>query len=448
MINARTLAYQVLLHLAQKASHPDRLIHSMLDRHSLMEERDRALMTELVYGVKRWQGRLDWHIDQLSKVKPKRIDPAVRILLQLALYQLLFLDRIPPHAAVNETVKMAKATQPSHVVGFVNAVLREAIRREGVWEWPEIGEDPVGFLAVTTSHPAWFVRRLLQESGFEEAQEICRANNTVAPMVLRVNSLTAVPQQVLERLVDQGIDAEPSPYLHDAVRITGVRRDVGRLDIFEMGSIQVQDEASQLISHLVAPRPGELILDLCAGFGGKSTHLGALMENRGEITAVDQSAWKLEELRENAARQGVKVIKTLAVDALELTPDRIGLFDRVVLDAPCSGFGTLRRNPDIKWRRRPKDPYHFSQLQKALLDHAALFVKPGGVLVYATCTVFREENEEVAEHFAETHRQWEVEQAVNFLPENCGSLTEGPYFRTWPHRHGIDGFFGARWRRE
>lgn len=446
MIDARMLAHQVLLHMERKASHPDRLIRAVLDRHGRLDERDRALLTELVYGVLRWQGRLDWHIDRLSRVKPSKIIPAIRVLLRLGLYQILLLDRIPVHAAVNESVKIAKSTQPPHLASFVNAILREASRRGEAWDWPSETETPAEFLAVVSSYPLWFVRKWIDEMGFEEARSFCSSCNEVAPLVLRCNRLKAEPVAVAGWLRDNGIHAVPSPYLEDALQVSGLGRDVSGLNIFGKGWIQVQDEASQIISHLVGPEAGERVLDLCAGFGGKATHMGALMGNEGEILAVDRSAWKLEELKENAERQGIGIIETMAADAVEISPDGIGQFDRVLVDAPCSGFGAIRRKPDIKWARHPKDPHRFARTQKGLLSHAAHFVKPGGVLVYATCTVFREENEEVAEGFAAAHPAWRLERAGNLLPETWADMAAGPFFRSLPHRHGIDGFFGARWR--
>jgi 16S rRNA (cytosine967-C5)-methyltransferase len=226
-----------------------------------------------------------------------------------------------------------------------------------------------------------------------------------------------------------------------------LRQDLTRTPPYREGLVQIQDEASQWVGHVVSPEPGERILDLCAGFGGKSTHLGALMENRGEIVSVDEAAWKIEELRGNALRQSITIIGGRAAGALELSPGELGDFDRVLLDAPCSGFGSIRRNPDIKWRRGPKDPYRFSRIQNALLQQASRFVRKGGVLVYATCTVFGEENERVAERFEAENPHWRGEPAADFLPEASRSMAEGPFFRSWPHRHGVDGFFIARWRR-
>ena len=448
MTNARRLAYQVLLNLEKQASYPDRLMRAGLQRHPELKDEDRALFTELVYGVLRWQGTLDWHIDQLSSVKPQKIAPEIRLLLRLALHQILHLDRIPDHAAVNEAVKIAKASQPPHVAGFVNAILREAIRREGRWDWPSAESEPDEFLAVTTSHPRWFVQRCLKDLSFDDTRCLCQANNTIAPLVLRANPRRIPAVELVERLRAAGVHAEPSPCLPNAVRLSGFRQDLAGLPGHKEGWFQVQDEASQLVSLILGPQPGERILDLCAGFGGKTTHIGMLMANAGEIVAVDHSSWKLQELQQNARRQGLAHITTVAGDARELLPAKLGSFDRVLLDAPCSGFGTLRRKPDIKWRRHPKDPYRFSQLQRELLQLASLFVREGGILVYATCTIFTEEDEQVAEDFGRCHEDWALEGAADFLPETCRDMVQGNYFKSWPHRHQVDGFFAARWSRK
>jgi len=447
MTNARRLAYQVLLNLEKQASYPDRLMRAALQRHPQLKPEERALFTELVNGVLRWQGTLDWHIDQLSTVKPHKIASSVRLLLRLALYQILNLDRIPDHAAVNETVRIARTSHPPHVAGFINAILREAIRREGRWPWPSPEREPDAFLTATTSHPRWFVQRCLKEFGFEETTALCQANNTIAPLVLRVNCPKVSLSQLLGRLREVGVRAEPSPRLASAVRLVGPRQDLGGLPGYQEGWFQVQDEASQAVSLIVDPRPGERILDLCAGFGGKTTHLGMLMANTGRIIAVDQSSWKLHELSQNAHRQGLSTVTTVVADVRELSPAKLGQFDRVLLDAPCSGFGTLRRKPDIKWRRHPKDPYRFSQQQRELLERASLFVREGGILVYATCTIFSEEDEWVAEDFGKSHRDFDLEAVGDSLPTTCRDMVPAKCFKSWPHRHGVDGFFAARWRR-
>jgi 16S rRNA (cytosine967-C5)-methyltransferase len=448
MVTSRTLAYQVLLHLENKAAHPDRLIRATLERHSGLDERDRALLTELIYGVVRWQGRLDWHLDRLSRTKPEKIAPAVRVLIRLALYQILFLDRIPDHAAVNDSVNIAKTSQPPHVIKFINAILREAVRKGGAWNYPDPKMDPAAHTAVMTSHPVWLVLKLFDQIGREETKLFCESNNRIAPAVFRVNSLKASLNEVLESLRAEGIDAAPSPWLDDALRVFNPRRDMTQTDAYREGWIQAQDEASQLVSRLLAPMPGERVLDLCSGFGVKATHIAGLMKNEGEVLSVDKSAWKLEELQRNAGRQGVEIIRTLTEQIQSLQPRVTGLFDRVLVDAPCSGLGTIRRKPDIKWSGHIKDPYRQSRIQKELTSDAVRFLKPAGVLVYATCTVLSEENEIVARHITESHPELRVEPAAANLPETCREMISDPYFRSWPQKHDMDGFFSARWRRD
>ncbi|MDR3556045.1 MAG: 16S rRNA (cytosine(967)-C(5))-methyltransferase RsmB [Syntrophobacteraceae bacterium] len=456
MVTSRILAYHILLHLEQKAPHPDRLIRTTLERHSGIEERDRALLTELVYGVSRWRGRLDWHIDQLSRTKPERILPEVRVLLRLALYQILFLDRIPDHAAVNDTVEIAKSSQPPHVIRFINGLLREAARRAARpesagagsnWNWPDPQKDPAGYMAVMTSNPLWLVSRLSGEIGAEEAGLFFEASNKIAPAVFRINTLKASREEAIGCLKAEGIEAEPSARLEGAIRVKSPRRDMTETDAFRQGLLQPQDEASQIVSMLLGPARGERVLDLCCGLGVKSAHLAILMENEGEVLGVDNAAWKLDEARRNAERQGLTIIRTLAEDGLALQPESTGLFDRVLLDAPCTGLGAVRRKPDIKWRRHIKDSYRLSLVQKELLLHAACFLKPDGVLVYATCTVLGEENEAVAQHLGQSHPELALEPAAEHLPPSCREMVSGPYYRSWPHKHDADGFFSARWKK-
>lgn len=436
-----------MLHLENKAAHPNRLIRTTLERHSRLEGRDRALLTELVYGVVRWQGRLDWYIDRLSTTRSDKIAPAVRVLLRMALYQILFLDRIPNHAAVNEAVDIAKTSQPPHVIRFINAILREAVRKDGKWDYPDPREGQAEHLAVMTSHPVWFVLKLFDQIGPEETKLFCESNNRIAPAVFRVNTLKASSNEVMESLRAEGVDATHSPWLDEALRVLAPRRDMTATAAYQQGWIQPQDEASQIVSRLLDPKPGERVLDLCSGFGIKASHIAILMKNEGEVLSVDKSAWKLEELQRNAQRQGLSIILTLAEDILKLQPQSIGLFDRVLVDAPCTGLGTIRRKPDIKWRSHIKDPYRLSRLQEELLSHASQFLKAGGALVYATCTVFTDENESVVQHLSESHPELAIEPAAENLPVACREMVSGPYFRSWPQKHDVDGFFSVRWRK-
>ncbi|ROQ90721.1 16S rRNA (cytosine(967)-C(5))-methyltransferase RsmB [Desulfosoma caldarium] len=445
MDDVRSLAYRLLLQMEKRAAHPDRLLRVALGRSPSLEPRDRALLTELVYGVLRWRQRLDWHLEVLTA--GKRLDSDVRVLLRLGLYQIFFLERVPAHAAVHATVEVAKVAHGQRTVGFVNAVLRQALRIGDEWPWPNPKDDAVLWLSVMTSHPVWYAEYALKRWGFDEARAVLSANNEPAGTTCRVNVLKADRDQVIQWFRERNMSAEPSSLVPQAVRLGPIRMDVARCEPYEHGWIQVQDEASQLVAMVVDPQPQDRVLDLCAGFGGKTTHLGILMKNQGEIVAVERDAWKLEELQENARRQGLGCVRTVEADVMELNPDATGLFDRVLVDAPCTGFGVLRRNPDIKWRRGARSAYRASLTQKAFLRQAARFVRRGGILVYATCTVFELENQGVADDFSQSFTTWNRESAAEVLPETCRGVADGPYVVTWPHRHGTDGFFIARWRR-
>ncbi|HDL90598.1 MAG TPA: 16S rRNA (cytosine(967)-C(5))-methyltransferase RsmB [Thermodesulforhabdus norvegica] len=442
-MNARTLAYHALLLIQERQIHPDSLLRSMFRRFNTMDKREKALATELVYGVLRWQGRLDWYIETLSKTPLRKIAPHVMVLLRLGLYQITFLTKIPAHAAVNETVKIARATQPKHIVSFVNGILRNAARRHPDWPFPDRKSDPLTYLAVLTSHPRWFVEKMMHHFSMEEVQKICEANNEVPGLNIRVNLLRAQPEMVAQWFRKRGAIVEQGRYLSTAMTIRNPSEDIGQTEPFIQGWIQIQDEASQLIPLMVNPLPGERLLDLCTGYGIKATQLAEIMKNKGQILAVDSASWKLEALMENVKRLGIEIISTRTEDVRSLNPEEVGLFDRVLLDAPCTGWGTIRRNPDIKWKTHPRDPWRAGKQQYDLLDHAANFVKPGGTLTYATCTIFSEENEDVAQRFEEKWK-WPRINPSDVIPHS-EKLLEKYNLRTWPHRHGIDGFFGVTW---
>ncbi|SFM65417.1 16S rRNA (cytosine(967)-C(5))-methyltransferase RsmB [Thermodesulforhabdus norvegica] len=454
MMTPRALAYHVLLHIEQKNVHPDKLLRALLKNHPYLSPADRALITELVYGTLRWQGRLDWHVQKLSRVSFEKIKPEVRVLLRLGLYQLFFLNRIPDHAAVNETVRIARATQPRYIVSFVNGILREAARRgPDEWEWPDPEREPGKFIAVTTSHPLWFVEKLAKKFPYDEIVEICEANNRVAPLVFRFHPEKVSLETLSDWFRERSCSVEEGRYLRNALRVKGLREDLSQMEPFVKGWIQVQDEASQLVGYMVYPLAGERVLDLCCGHGVKTTQLAFLMEGKGEIVAVDSAAWKLESLEENARRLGVSIITPLVSDVRSLSADEIGLFDRVLLDAPCTGWGTVRRNPDIKWKTHPRDPWRISRLQWDLLSHASLFVQPGGTLTYATCSIFDEENLEVAVKFEKSfgwsRKIWGGNKGIrpgDLLPEVDEIVRDG-YIQTFPHRHDVDGFFVITWER-
>ncbi len=446
MISPRALAHKILLQIDQESGYPDRLLQSYLDRYNDLDPRDKGLVTELVFGVLRWQGRLDSVIMKFSSVKLKKINPLVRIILRTAIYQLLFLDKIPPSAAVNEAVKLTKESQPGYVVRFVNAVLRKiSANLEALKHLDETSLSPSA-IAGYYSHPKWMVDAWVKELGLEETLKLCKANNETPPTVIRVNTLLSSSSVVADRLKAEGVETTPCKYAPDALEIKKGHLNLRRLKAYGDGLFQVQDEASQLVSHLLTPEPGERILDACAGFGGKTSLIAQLMRNNGEITAVDISPWKLSSLEDNLKRLGIKIAGVFQADVRKLSEMNVDLFDRVFLDAPCSGLGVLRRKPDIKWKRRPGDVFRLSQLQRELLESVSALLRPGGILVYATCTLLDIENKDNIESFLQKHPDFCIEPVSEVVPWSKPFAVDG-CFCSFPHKHGTDGFFAARLKR-
>lgn len=382
---------------------------------------DRALTHELVLGVLRWQLWLDKLIEHFTKRAVNSLDLPVRIALRLGLYQLRFLERIPASAAVNESVNLVRSARVSSAAAFVNAVLRRAIR-EADFD-PASGLDRIEKLAIETSHPVWLVQRWLESFGLDETKAFARANNRVPPTAFRL--VKGDSEEILAQLREANGIIQPSTVAEDAWRVSGATALVRELA--ENGNIHLQDEASQLVAHTVDVEPGERVLDLCAAPGGKTTLMAQRIEDRALIVASDRSARRLDTVIRLSALHQHASIKSLLLDAAQQLPFENSVFDRILIDAPCSGTGTLRRNPEIRWRISEPDIHELAAQQRLFLNNATRVLKPGGQLVYSTCSIERDENEQVIEQF----------------------LIENPKFtltkttRLWPQREGTDGFFIA-----
>lgn len=445
----RRLALSLLNRLDREQITLDALLTAATDDIILLSRRDTALMYALVYGVLRWRGRLDWIIGHFSRTPLKKIDPNVRNILRLGLYQMLFMDRIPVSAAVNTAVEMAKADAPKWIAGFVNGLLRNATRKADGVPYPSLSDSPVTAVAVIHSFPEWLVRRWMDRFGQAETEKFCEAVNHIPPLTLRVNTLCISRSSLRDILTGALVSVEETRYAPDGLRISGPTAAIPDLPGFTEGYFQVQDEAAQLVGCLVSPEPGERVLDACAGLGGKTGHLAMRMKNRGELIAMDRSADKLARLQEEMNRLGITSV-TPQVHDLEdpPDPDAAGMFDRILLDAPCSGLGVLRRNPDGKWSVRKKDMNAYKARQIRFLRHLAPLVRPGGRLVYAVCTFEPEETDQVVEAFLKAVPDFLVEQIPTDLPTSISELqTTGGFLRTFPHRHDMDGFFGVCFRR-
>lgn len=391
---------------------------------------DRALCHELVLGVLRWQLHLDKIVEYCSKRKTESLDLAVRIALRLGLYQLRFLSRIPARAAVNESVSLARWAGVSSAAAFVNAVLRRSIR-EAEYDPALEAEDPLEKISAQTSHPVWLIDRWARSFGLAEAESFARANNLLPPIAFRVVSSRTNQQEVLARLTSAGASLESSVIAEQAWRVSGAPTLLRELAA--AGQIYLQDEASQLVAQVMAVRPGDRVLDLCAAPGGKTTLLADRSANEVIIVAADRSARRMATVVRTAQLHQLKGLNSVILDAAATLPFETETFDRVLVDAPCSGTGTLRRNPEIRWRLTAEDIVSLSVKQGKILRRAADVVKPGGFIVYSTCSVESEENEEVIEDFLESDARFRP------APIRGGSGT----IRTWPHREGSDGFFIA-----
>lgn len=443
--SVRELASEILFKVDNHKAYADVLLDHVL-RNNPLDDRDRALLTELVYGALRWRGAIDARLSQHLRRPLQEAQPWPRNLLRLAVYQLVYLDRVPDYAAVNEAVNLAKRRGGPNSAAFVNGVLRNFLRSAANNRTLTI-EPIVESLSVQYSHPEWLVRRWIDAFNREEAMALMRANNELTPLVLRANLLKCTRDELLGRFLGAGTEAQTTQWSPAGI-VLGVAGPVDNLVGFADGSFQVQSEASQLVGYLLAPLSGERILDACAAPGGKSAHIAELIKDRGEIVAVDSSARGIEKIRENIRRLGLRSVRPIHADASATVGKITGpIFDRVLLDAPCSGLGTLRAHPEIKWQRDEKDIQRLSHLQARLLENVAPRVKSGGILVYSTCTLTREENEQNIETFLARHPEFELEDAARYLPQQAKELVRGKYFTALPQRHGTDGFFAARMRK-
>jgi 16S rRNA (cytosine967-C5)-methyltransferase len=438
----RHLAFDILYRIEKEHSYADLLIDQALTQQQVTGP-DRGLLTELVYGTLRRQGTLDHLIDLFSSQKAHKLERSVLLLLRLGLYQLLFLDRVPVRAAVHETVELAKVMAP-RAAGMINAILRRTDRERDQLPFPDPATNTVNYLAARHGHPSWISALWLEQLGLPEAEELAKAMAEQAPFTLRTNSLCIDREDLLERLADEGATATPTTWSPLGIHLTG-GPPLASLPSFRDGLFFVQDEASQLAGLLLTPLPGESVLDLCAAPGGKSTLLAQLMKNQGQVVACDRHQRKLRMITENADRLGITMVTTMSGDASQPLPALVGhQFDRVLVDAPCSGLGVIRRNPEGKWWKSLEDLEHLATTQQQILVTAAGYLKPGGVMVYATCSTSLIENEMVVSDFLSSHPGFVLERVQDIMPALTDLATTEGYFRSWPHRHGMDGFFAAR----
>jgi 16S rRNA (cytosine967-C5)-methyltransferase len=439
---ARAVAADVLRRVESEDLFADVALETAITAARLTP-RDAALATELTLGTLRWQRYLDWVLAPHSRRPLPSLDPAVRALLRMTAYQLAFLDRVPDFAAVSDAVTLARQHGRPGVDRFVNAVLRAFARLAPDQREPPPPPDPTEALATRWSFPTWLAARWIDRYGAADAAALMRAQDERPPLTLRVNALRTTRESLIQRLADDdGLTARPTAFAPDGVTV-----DHGGAPAswrtFADGLFAVQDEASMLVARLLAPAPGETIADVCAAPGTKTTHLAALMGNHGRILALDPQPARLARVTEAAARLGFTIVETVPGRVEERAPGLTATCDGVLVDAPCTNLGVLRRNPDVKWRRQPADIAAAAVRQRSILDAAASMVKPGGRLVYATCSLEPEENDAVTDAFLGAHAQFVIEPPSPFPL----ALDASGRLRCLPHRHGTDGFTAVRLRR-
>ncbi len=440
----RAICLDILNRVEEADHHPDRLLTDSFKRYRYLTSLDRSFLTELTYGVIRWREKLDWVIRHFSKITFGKIELETLNILRLGLYQIFFLSRTPSSAAVNESVDLAKRIRGKGGAGFVNAVLRSAIRQRDDIPYPDIAVDPARYISVVQSHPLWLVERWVREMGMEETLKICGFNNQISPLTLRTNTLKVRREDLIEKLREKGLNAVRTTFSEEGIVLQDAP-PTSELPFLKEGLYIIQDEASQLVSFILDPKQGERILDACAAPGGKTTHMAQKMENLGEIYALDVSKAKLDLIQAMSQRLGTEIITTVKGDASRPLPIAQGMkFDRILADVPCSGFGTLRKNPDLKWRRSEGDIQRLSELQFSILRNLGEYVTGGGVLVYSTCTVFREENEDVIDRFLNKNPRFRLDSIDETLPVKIHPFIHDGYFKTFPPRDRMDNFFVAR----
>ena len=437
----RQIATEILTRVYKDNVFVDVLMHREFHRSDL-SNLDKSFISELVHGTLRWQGKLDWILKQFYQGDFEKCPRIIKIILEASLYQILYMSKTPEFAAVNEGVRLAQKMKGRYWGNRVNAILRNYLRQRDCLKYPDLAENPIESISVRYSHPQWLVKRWIKRYGVEETQLLCASNNEIPDLTLRVNPLKTSSDRVIHELTTNGITIEVVDELEGFLNVSHTF-DIAAIPGFQKGYFTVQDVSAGLVGLLLDPLPGETILDLCAAPGGKSTHIAELTKDHCTIIAVDQNRQRLNLLKQNIRRLDLSSIHPVQADATMIPTH---LVDKVLVDAPCSGLGVIAKRSDLRWKRTPEDIEILSRLQRQLVQNAAKLVKPGGILVYSTCTIEPEENESVIEEFLRQHSEFLLDIPTNRIPEKY--ISESFFIKILPHKHQIDGSFAARFVRK
>lgn len=411
-----------------------------------MDQRDKALATEIFYGTLKYQIQLDYFLNQYSKTPVKKMKPLIRNILRMSVYQLLYLDKIPASAVINEAVKIVKKRKMQGLSGFVNGVLRNIDREKENLTFPDMRKDQGKYYSIKYALPEWIVKMWFKSYGEEKTQKICEALNKRAMVCGRCNTLKGSVEEIKAAFIKEGIEVEEGELLEEAFYI----KKVGSLQnspSFKAGEWTVQDESAMLVAHVVNPKRGDYVLDMCSAPGGKSMHMAAMMANKGEIISCDIHPHKLELIEKNAKRLGINIIKPTLQDGTIFNEAWEGQFDKVLLDAPCSGLGIMKRKPDIRLNKTYEDLEDIAAIQRELFKQAVRYLKEDGVLVYSTCTISKIENENMVKEMMALYGL-ELVNMVDTIPEKLqASIEDNGMLQILPYVADTDGFFIASLRK-
>ncbi len=437
---ARSGAVEILEQVIGEGAYTNIALNKYLRSHEV-SDMDRRLLTELVYGTVKAMGTIDWYLRKCVTRPLKQIDKMALNVLRMSIYQLLYMDKIPASAACNEAVNLARHFRHEGTAKFVNGVLRGFLRNKDSIAFPDAEKYPADYLSLKLYHPRWLVKKWIKNYGRAEAEALCNFNNSAAPVCLRVNTLAATREEVLAKLQAAGAEVRASKWSEDGIvcdKLPSLNK------VFEQlrNAFYVQDESSMLVAKVLDAKPDEFIIDMCSAPGGKATHIAQLMQNKGKIVAGDVHEHKIKLIQENAARLGITIIDAQLQDATQFNETWEAKADRVLVDAPCSGLGVLRRRAEARWRKEKTDLKIFPPLQLKILNNAARYVKKGGTLVYSTCTIEQAENHYLVQEFLAAHPDWSVEAFAHPL---TGEAVEE--LQLLPHIDGVDGFYICKLRR-
>ncbi|MCL4509644.1 MAG: 16S rRNA (cytosine(967)-C(5))-methyltransferase RsmB [Bacteroidetes bacterium] len=438
---AREVAVKILNRIERTDSYLDKLLDFEL-RNSDLSKLDKSFLTELVNGTIRWKVKIDYVISQFYRGDYSKLDINIKNAIRLAMYQIMLLERVPQSAAVNEAVEFIKKLRGQYLANLVNAILRTAIRKLNFVEYPSVEDDPVKALSVVHSFPTWLVRRFVNRFGVYETEQLLAALNDRPRLSIRVNTDRISVDRIASEFESRGLRVSRAQFIPNFLYVEGLSR-IGELESFKAGHFTVQDESAGLVSKLLDPHPGERILDLCAAPGGKTTHILEMTNSNVDLTAVEKYENRARLIQNSLDRMGYSRAKVVIGDASIYTD--AALFDKILVDAPCTGFGVIRKKPDSKWKREPEDIAKLNKIQSEILENAAKLLKPNGVIVYSTCTIESEENQDVVQGFLSHHSKFTLEPADMFVDRAL--VGRDGFIETFPHRHDLDGGFAARIRK-